>query len=74
MKNLHFSNGKLHCMKPRVCYEKVIQYWGFAKCYIKLGNYKKAKMYIDFILKNGNSTIMKEKALEMMNKLIDNCI
>ncbi|MBR3601832.1 MAG: hypothetical protein IKL49_05880 [Lachnospiraceae bacterium] len=57
----------LEGMKPRVGYEKVIQYWGFAKCYIKLGNYEKAKMYIDFILKNGNSTIIKEKALEMMN-------
>lgn len=70
----HGAIEMLEGMKPRVCYEKVIQYWGFAKCYIKLGNYKKAKMYIDFILKNGNSTIMKEKALEMMNKLIDNCI
>ena len=60
----------LEGMKPRVCYEKVIQYWGFAKCYIKLGNYEKVKMYIDFILENGNSTIVKEKALEMVNKLI----
>lgn len=66
----HGAIEMLEGMKPRVCYEKVIQYWGFAKCYIKLGNYKKAKMYIDFILKNGNSTILKEKALEMMNKLI----
>ena len=64
----------LEAMKPRVCYEKVIQYWGFAKCYIKLGNYEKAKKYIDFILEHGKSTTMKEKALEMMNRLIDNCI
>lgn len=65
--NYYGAIEMLEGMKPRVGYEKVIQYWGFAKCYIKLGNYEKAKMYIDFILKNGNSTIIKEKALEMMN-------
>ena len=70
----HGAIGVLESMKPRVCYEKVSQYWGFAKCYIKLGNYEKAKVYIDFILEHGKSTIMKEKALEMMNRLIDNCI
>ena len=64
----------LEAMKPRVCYEKVSQYWGFAKCYIKLGNYEKAKVYIDFILEYGKSTIMKEKVLEMMNRLIANYI
>ncbi len=72
--NYHEAIEMLEGMKPRVCYEKVVQYWGFTKCYIKLGNYEKAKMYIDFILKNGNRTIMKEKALEMMNKLSDNYI
>ena len=70
----HGAIEMLEAMKPRVCYEKVIQYWGFAKCYIKLGNYEKAKVYIDFILEHGKSTIMKEKALEMMNKLIANYI
>ena len=64
----------LEAMKPRVCYEKVSQYFGFAKCYIKLGNYEKAKVYIGFILEHVKSTIMKEKALEMMNKLIANYI
>ncbi len=72
--NYHEAIEMLEGMKPKVCYEKVVQYWGFTKCYIKLGNYEKAKMYIDFILKNGNRTIMKEKALEMMNKLSDNYI
>ena len=70
----HGAIEMLEGMKPRVCYEKVIQYLGFAKCYIKLGNYEKAKKYIDFILEHGKSTTMKEKALEMMNRLIDNCI
>ena len=64
----------LEDMKPRVCYEKVSQYWGFAKCYIKLENFEKAKVYIDFILEYGKSTIMREKALEVMNGVINNCI
>ena len=72
--NYYGAIEMLEGMKPRVCYEKVSQYFGFAKCYIKLGNYEKAKVYIDFILEHGKSTIMKEKALEMMNRLIDNCI
>lgn len=70
----HGAIEMLEAMKPRVCYEKVIQYWGFAKCYIKMGNYEKAKVYIDFILEHGKSTIMKEKSLEMMNRLIANYI
>lgn len=70
----HGAIEMLEAMKPRVCYEKVIQYWGFAKCYIKLGKYEKAKVYIDFILEYGKSTIMKEKVLEMMNRLIANYI
>ncbi len=61
-------------MKPSVCYEKVGQYWGFAKCYIKLGNCEKAKVYLDFILECGKNTVMRENALEMMNRLINNCI
>ena len=72
--NYYGAIKMLEAMKPRVCYEKVIQYWGFTRCYIKLGNYEKAKVYIDFILEHGKSTIMKEKALEMMNRLIDKCI
>ena len=60
----------LEGMKPRVCYEKISQYWGFAKCYIKLGNFEKAKECIEFILSYGKNIIMREKALEMMNGLI----
>ena len=61
----------LEAMKPRVCYEKVSQYWGFAKCYIKLGNYEKAKVYIDFILEYGNSCVAKEKAKILVQEIIN---
>lgn len=61
----------LEGMQPRVCYEKVSQYWGFAKCYIKLGNYEKAKVYIDFILEHGNSCVAKEKAKILAQEIIN---
>ena len=61
----------LESIKPRVCYEKVGQYLGFAKCHIKLGNDEKAKACIDFILEHGNTSVAKEKAKILAQEIIN---
>ena len=53
-------------IKPKNCYEEVLLSYKLGKCYIGLGDGQQAKSFLDFVLKNGNNTGIKEKVLEFI--------
>ncbi len=58
----------LERIPPRYCYEKIEIFYYIAYCYGQLNNEKKVQEYIGIVIENGNNTMIKEKALELLKE------
>lgn len=58
----------LERITPRFCYEKIEIFYYIAYCYGQLNNEKKVQEYIGIVIENGNNTMIKEKALELLKE------